>query len=327
LVFIRMTTERSARNRTIGELNMDSRFRLGLAAGALCLAGTVSYAVGLAVAADVPEMDPLVFTGLIVEDGQAVDGDHDLVVEFWRSPDSTDAGDRVCFGEASGTSVTAGRYRIPVPNCVEPLQVEQELYSELIMDGRSIGRTKVGAMPFALTAGGAERASEARAASGSNQDFHVPQNLGVAAGAEVRGSSVLGAIETSELSVAAATLRVGVDGVTRVNGEIDAVSVAADTATIRRILAARTSAIQVAGEVEVTHLRANTASLSDTNVYGAIRYEGRTHDACDMPVLTRRGCASDASNPNTIDGFVTTLTAFRQPVSGGLMLNSMRCSF
>ncbi len=131
-----------------------------LAAGmslALIIAA-VGYKVGRARADGVPAMNPLFYSGLLEDGGRPVEGARDITLRLW---DAAGGGTIACPETTSmATPVLGGRFRIALdPACVAAIQRNRELWSEVVVGGTSLGRSKVGAVPYAIEAARAAGAS------------------------------------------------------------------------------------------------------------------------------------------------------------------------
>ena len=143
---------------------LSRRVRRGLAAtamaGALLLASAVGYRV--ARATGVPTTKPLSYSGTIDEGGQLVDGTRDFTLRLWSDPASTDGTFLKCTTIAPSVAVSMGRFRIPLDDtCTQPIHDNADLYLEVLVGNGSLGRRKVGAVPYAIEADHASAATGA----------------------------------------------------------------------------------------------------------------------------------------------------------------------
>jgi hypothetical protein len=116
------------------------------------LAGT---AVGyrLARAAGVPGAKPLYYAGTIEDAGQLVDGTRDITLRLWSDGTSTDGTFLKCTTIATGAPVARGRFRIALDDtCTAPVHQNPDLWMEVLVGNSVLGRTKIGAVPYALEA-------------------------------------------------------------------------------------------------------------------------------------------------------------------------------
>jgi hypothetical protein len=137
--------------------------RLWMIATSVVLGG--AFVIRYAIGAGVPSQDPLYYTGLITESGSPPpDGPRSIVLRLWKSATSLDANDLACSTTRPNTPVTSGRFRIALdPSCPSAIAANPELWVEVEVGGVSLGRSKIGAVPFAIEAESAAHASGALA--------------------------------------------------------------------------------------------------------------------------------------------------------------------
>ncbi len=140
------------------------RIAISVAAVAVGIGGTL--AVQRVLAAGVPTTATLTYSGeLALPDGTAVEGKRNIGLALY---DAVTAGKRVCDVVSAEVDVVRGRFQIPlVQACADAVKATPDLWVDVQVDGASIGRTKLGAVPYALEAGHALRADQASRATGS----------------------------------------------------------------------------------------------------------------------------------------------------------------
>ncbi|MBI5487582.1 MAG: SUMF1/EgtB/PvdO family nonheme iron enzyme [Deltaproteobacteria bacterium] len=113
-----------------------------------------------ALAEGVPSTDPLYVGGMLTDGGAPVEGPRDLTVRLYAT---AVGGSAVCTTAAPGTSVSGGRFRIALDvSCATAVHANPDLWMEVQVGTTTFpGRSKVGAVPYALESG---RASEAAGA-------------------------------------------------------------------------------------------------------------------------------------------------------------------
>ncbi len=102
------------------------------------------------------------YAGVLEEDGAPVDGARAIEVLLWD--DATDEGDAhlACSTADEQAAVEHGRFRIALDaSCADAVRAHPELWAEVRVEGQSLGRTKVGAVPYAVESGRAAAASGA----------------------------------------------------------------------------------------------------------------------------------------------------------------------
>ena len=131
-----------------------SSARRGLVAAVgfvLVLGAALTYWSRRAAAEGVPATDPLWFSGTLTDGGAPVDGVRDVTIRMF---DAGSGGAEVCTTVAAGAPVTAGRFRIALgADCVTAVHAAPELWVQVEVGGVSLGRTKIGAVPYALETG------------------------------------------------------------------------------------------------------------------------------------------------------------------------------
>lgn len=118
----------------------------------------IGYKVGRARADGVPSVNPLFYSGLLEDGGRPVEGSRDITLRLW---DAANGGTIACpETTAIAAPVLGGRFRVALDTgCVGAIQRNRELWTEVVVGGTSLGRGKVGAVPFAIEAGRAAGAS------------------------------------------------------------------------------------------------------------------------------------------------------------------------
>lgn len=110
-------------------------------------------------AAGIPKTDPLHYGGLLTDgDGKPMTGDPSIEIKLWNAESG---GKTQCSTGPKKTTLVQGRFRIALDEqCVAAIKAEPDLWVEVIVDKMSMGRSKVGAVPYAIeTAGGGSKAS------------------------------------------------------------------------------------------------------------------------------------------------------------------------
>ncbi|HEY4159756.1 MAG TPA: hypothetical protein VGM29_16710 [Polyangiaceae bacterium] len=105
-------------------------------------------------AAGIPTTGALTYSGLL-QDGAAAPltgATHTLEVKLWSA---STAGTLLCdTGSPTGpTTLDGGRFSILLPDtCTTAIGTNPSAYSEVLLDGTSLGRSKLGAVPYAVEA-------------------------------------------------------------------------------------------------------------------------------------------------------------------------------
>ncbi len=118
-----------------------------------------AYFLGRARAAGVPTTTPLTYSGTLTDTaGVAITGSKNLQVQFW---DMATAGTVVCTTGSAAQTLVNGGFSIALPDpCVAVIHSTQDVWAEVLVDGASTGRTKIGAVPYALEADSAVKVAK-----------------------------------------------------------------------------------------------------------------------------------------------------------------------
>ncbi|MEO7035635.1 MAG: hypothetical protein ABI548_17050 [Polyangiaceae bacterium] len=132
-----------------------------------------AFLAGRVWAAGVPATGALTYSGLLQDAaGAPLTGSHPIEVQFWSAPS---AGTSLCDVKAASATLTNGRFSLPLTDdCVTGIHANSSAYVEVSVDGVPLGRTKLGAVPYALEAGHATSADSAGTASGMLVQQLVP---------------------------------------------------------------------------------------------------------------------------------------------------------
>ncbi len=112
-------------------------------------------------AAGIPATAALTYTGYLESpDGTPVTASKGINLYMYDVPT---AGEPVCqVVPPAPIAVAAGRFQIALPDkCTEQVKVKPDLYIDIQVDGLFLGRTKLGAVPYAVEAGHAVAAESA----------------------------------------------------------------------------------------------------------------------------------------------------------------------
>jgi hypothetical protein len=120
-------------------------------ATALALGSAVTLMVERVRAGGIPTADVLTYTGeLEAPDGTPVTGDKNIGLALY---DAVEKGAEVCRVKAAPVALVSGRFQLSLPKaCSDAVSDNPDLWSELEVGGVSLGRTKLGAVPYAIEA-------------------------------------------------------------------------------------------------------------------------------------------------------------------------------
>lgn len=127
--------------------------RVGIVALAIGM-GVLGYKQMGARADGIPGMNPMTYAGTLEEASGPVTGTRNLRLTLWDDATSTESSHARCVTSAPGTSVNNGRFQLVLDNaCTPAVRGAPDLWLEVEVNGGSIGRTKISAVPFAVEAG------------------------------------------------------------------------------------------------------------------------------------------------------------------------------
>jgi hypothetical protein len=146
-------------------------------------------------AGGIPPAGALNYSGLLQDaSGAPLSGTQYVEVKFWNDATASAAVNLLCDTGTPGLApLTNGRFSIPLPDkCTKQVGANTGIWVEVFVGptanaAGSLGRAKIGAVPFAVEAAHAESASQGAAGS-----FAVPGALAVAGDATVAGKLSVG---------------------------------------------------------------------------------------------------------------------------------------
>lgn len=119
------------------------------------LVGATSIAVGSAIRAaradGIPTKDVLSYAGVLEDSKGPVNGTHNIEVAFY---DAVSTGKRLCQTSPTPVNVVNGRFDVLLPDeCVTSgIAKSPDTWISVVVDGSDTGRTKIGAVPYAVEA-------------------------------------------------------------------------------------------------------------------------------------------------------------------------------
>lgn len=118
---------------------------LGLVAAAFVAGRSSAAAEG-----DPPE-GALTYAGTFESaDGVPLTGEHGVEVQLWSL---ADGGEMLCTSTEQTLALLQGRFSLTLPeDCTEAVRSNPDVFVEVVLDRTLMGRTKIGAVPFAVEA-------------------------------------------------------------------------------------------------------------------------------------------------------------------------------
>jgi len=113
--------------------------------------GGVGYLAGKARAVGIPASKPMTYSGVLTDPaGTPLTGMKNIQVQLW---DMAMDGTMQCSTGPTAITLVAGSFQLPLLDaCTAVVQALPDLWAEVFVDGSSLGRTKLGAVPFAVEA-------------------------------------------------------------------------------------------------------------------------------------------------------------------------------
>ena len=131
----------------VWKITLSAAFTLAAAAAGIVYQARQARADGISASS------PMVYSGTLEDDGQPVEGTRNITLTLWDDATSTASANRQCTTSASDTPVEAGRFRVALDDaCTEVVNSIPDLWIEVEVNGTSLGRTKLGAVPYAVEA-------------------------------------------------------------------------------------------------------------------------------------------------------------------------------
>ena len=137
--------------------------RFGIVAGGCLLAVAGGLLAERVRAAGIPAANALTYTGYLeTPAGAPVTDGVSVSVALWGA---ASGGSKLCDTGATNITPVSGRFQVQLPEkCTQAVQMQPDLWLETSVNGSGLGRTKLGAVPFALEADHASSADAAKAA-------------------------------------------------------------------------------------------------------------------------------------------------------------------
>jgi len=128
----------------------------------------LGYLVNRARASGIPAAQALTYSGVLTDTaGTPLTGSKNILVQFY---DAATAGNTLCTVGPSALTLAAGAFQVPLPDtCTAAVHASPDIWIDVFVDGASVGRAKLGAVPFAVEADHASTAAQATAAAQSGR--------------------------------------------------------------------------------------------------------------------------------------------------------------
>jgi hypothetical protein len=134
-------------------------------ASALSMGIVLGYLGGGAYAAGIPTSNALTYAGVLSDPGGVpLTGIKRIQISLFNR--ATPDGVIQCTAGPEMKTLVAGGFQMDLTACAKAINATPDLWVEVFVDGVSLGRAKLGAVPFALEAGHATASDSASAAAG-----------------------------------------------------------------------------------------------------------------------------------------------------------------
>jgi hypothetical protein len=122
----------------------------------------LGYSVSRARAAGVPAAQALTYSGVLTDGaGNPLPGPKNIEVQLY---DAATAGNMLCSVGPASVPLTAGAFQVALPgSCASAIHADPDVWVDVFVEGASVGRSKLGAVPYALEADTASNAAGALA--------------------------------------------------------------------------------------------------------------------------------------------------------------------
>jgi hypothetical protein len=159
----------------------------GAGAGLIILGGIAGVSVK-ALAEGIPSPTPLYYSGTLTENSSAVTGSRTLTINLWPNAAPTLGERTVCSPTTATTTLVSGRFRMALDaSCKGAINQNSNVWVEVQDGTTSLGRSPVGAVPYAVEADHAVNATNAVDGGGIDTRFQATEvRLGPKAGSAVR---------------------------------------------------------------------------------------------------------------------------------------------
>ena len=129
---------------------MNRRLRTMSLAAVAAIAVAGGYHLGGARASGIPALNTLSYSGTLLNNGQPENASHFILLKLWEKGNASAACSTI---PAGSISVVNGRFTIPLDSsCVAVIHKSPDVEVEVVVDGTSMGKTSLAAVPYAIEA-------------------------------------------------------------------------------------------------------------------------------------------------------------------------------
>jgi hypothetical protein len=181
----------------------------GLSIGAASL--VLGYIAGRARASGLRAADPLTYRGVLTDlAGVPLTGTRSVHIELW---DGATGGTIQCWVDPMPVTLVGGAFEIVLPDaCTTAVHANPNLWAEVFVEGASLNRTKLGAVPYALEADRASNAAGALATQLAGIEGRLARDTSGATKRICTGSTPIGSTAWQAYGSGDITVRVDTSG-------------------------------------------------------------------------------------------------------------------
>ena len=129
---------------------MNRRLRTMSVAAIVALAVAGGYQLRGARASGIPGMNTLSYSGTLIMNGQPENASHFILLKLWEKDNPSAACSTI---PAGNTSVINGRFTLPLDSsCVAVIHKSPDVQVEVVIDGVTMGKSALAAVPYAVEA-------------------------------------------------------------------------------------------------------------------------------------------------------------------------------
>ena len=135
-----------------------NRNRMVFGVASLLLAAGLGYAIR-AGASGIPSTNALTYAGVLEDANGPITGMHNVQVVLY---DAATAGNNLCQTSSTALVIEDGHFSVQLPDaCTTATGANPNVWVDVLVDGSDTGRTKIGAVPYAVEANHAPKADNA----------------------------------------------------------------------------------------------------------------------------------------------------------------------
>jgi hypothetical protein len=154
-----------------------------------------------ALAGGIPATGTMSYSGTLQDaSGALLTGNHNIELKLWSTVSG--GADPLCTTGSHAVELQGGRFSVPLPEkCTSMVKANSDTFADVLVDGASLGRTKLGAVPYAVEAGHATNADSATNATHASSADNATNASSATTASEAAGA-LQSSISTMQSQVA-----------------------------------------------------------------------------------------------------------------------------